>query len=381
MSGATSKLSFWGLVTICFTGLVVLLFMSGAGKASNSNVDTFIETVEVSDLQWQDSYEKIQRIVGRAESAQTALAGFEIGGLVNAVSVDDGDSVKQGQVIAALDTSLLQSQLNQMQASLTRAEAEQTLAKSTLKRIHDLVKRGLESQQKLDEAKQALEAANASVNEAQARVELIKVNLAKSTLVAPFDGEVVHRHVDTGTVVAAGQPILELIASNVTDVRLPMPANLVQTLNVNERYVLHAENHSFPAVLRAVGKQRNRTTRAVDALFQLAPSAETSTWLLPGDLLSLDVSIEVKESGAWIPMSALSHGVRGLWNIYTVDSDSPTIVTPRAVEVLYSDGQFAFVRGAISPAMQVVVSGTHRLAPGQEVAVKYVPADAIAERR
>ena len=95
--------------------------------------------------------------------------------------------------------------------------------------------------------------------------------------------------------------------------------------------------------------------------------------------MTLDVTISVSESGVWVPVAALSHGVRGLWNVYTVDDTQVSQVTPRAVEVLYSDGQFAFIRGAIAPDMLVVVSGTHRLAPGQEVAVKPVSSSSTAE--
>ncbi|WP_100658000.1 efflux RND transporter periplasmic adaptor subunit [Alteromonas flava] len=382
MSDTRSKFSLLGIVVVCFLSLFTLLFMSGQGKATGTETPRNIATVEVSALQWQDSYQKMHRIVGRVESAQAARTGFELSGLVAEVLVDDGDSVAQGQLLAQLDVVLLQSQLKQGAARLQRAQADSALAQSTLQRITDLVAKGLESQQRLDEARQRVDAAAAAVNEAQAGVESIQVNIDKSQLRAPFAGVVTARFVDQGTVVAAGQAVFELLADGATEVRLPMPADLVQQISIGETYTLRGENHAYPAMLRAVGQQRNQMTRSIDAVFQLQPAAETaSKYLLPGDLLALDLNITVNEAGAWVPLAALSHGVRGLWNIYTVEQPGAAVVVPRAIEILYSDGEFAFIRGAIGEDMQIVVSGTHRLAPGQKVAAKSVINDAIAERR
>ena len=172
--------------------------------------------------------------------------------------------------------------------------------------------------------------------------------------------------------------MFELIANEQNDVRLPMPADLIKHLNVGEDYVLRAAGQDYPAQLKSIGKERRLATRTIDAVFQLVDS-ELDSALLPGDLMTLDVTISVSESGVWVPVAALSHGVRGLWNVYTVDDTLVSQVTPRAVEVLYSDGQFAFIKGAIAPDMLVVVSGTHRLAPGQEVAVKSVSSSSTAE--
>lgn len=377
-TGMQSKLSFWGLVFVCFASLIVLLFMSGVGKAQDNQVEVVSVSVDATKLTWQNSFKKIQRVVGRVESSQRANAGFELAGVVSAVYVDDGDTFEQGQALATLDTELLESRLSQANASVDRAEAQARLAQSSIQRIQDLVSRGVESQQRLDEAQQNLDAALASVKEAQASAQTIQVNLQKSVLRAPFSGEVVARLVDTGTVVGQGRAMFELIANEQNDVRLPMPADLIRHLEVDEDYVLRAGGEDYSAKLKAVGKERRLATRTIDAVFQLAKSDQYQG-LLPGDLMTLDVTISVSESGVWVPVAALSHGVRGLWNVYTVDDNQVSTVTPRAVEVLYSDGQFAFIRGAISPEMLVVVSGTHRLAPGQEVAVKQVSSTSTAE--
>lgn len=378
-----SKPAFWSLVAICFTGLVVLLFMAGVGKAQSEQADVIPMTVEASTLQWQESFNKIQRVVGRVEATQQANVGFELPGLVSEVFVDDGAVVQQGDVIARLDTMILDSQFNQAKASVERAQAQAKLARSSLNRIVDLVNAKVESQQRLDEAEQSLQAADAGVKEAQASLQTIQVNIDKSVLLAPFDAEILTRFIDEGTVIAQGQPVFEMIAMGAQDVRLPMPANLIRNLSIGETYVLKDGNQGYTATLKSIGKQRRLATRTVDAVFTLVNEKHLESAMLPGDLLTLDVKVSVEESGAWIPVAALSHGVRGLWNIYSVDQHPTNAmqVVARSVEVLYSDGQFAFIRGAISPTMKVVVSGTHRLAPGQLVAVELVSGPDFAERK
>ncbi|MBT0586118.1 efflux RND transporter periplasmic adaptor subunit [Alteromonas oceanisediminis] len=375
-SGAHKAL--FTLVAVCFSGLVVLLFFAGYGKAQSDAPQASPPTVEAATLVWQQQFEKIQRVVGRVESSNTAQLGFERAGLVNKVHVDDGAVVKQGQILASLDQDILNSQREQAAASVTRAQAQQTLAQSSFERIRGLVQSKLESQQRLDEAKQTLDVARAAVREATANLNTVNVNIAKSTLTAPFDGEITSRFVDQGTVVSQGQPVFELFATTARDVRIPMPAQLISQVSVGETYVLKDGSTHFTAVLKAIGKLRRLSTRTVDAVFELTDAATVD--VLPGDLLSLDVKVEVRESGAWVPVGALSHGLRGLWNIYSVSQDGQSTVTARSVEVLYSDGQFAFIRGAIAPEMLVVVSGTHRLAPGQAVAVTRVSETDVAGR-
>ena len=375
-----SKPAFWSLVAVCFAGLVILLFLSGVGKAQSEQTAIIPMTVEASDLNWQESFNKIQRVVGRVEATQQANVGFELGGLIANVFVDDGAVVKKGDVLAKLDTQILKSQLNQATARVERAEAQATLAQSSLKRIQGLVAAKVESQQRLEEAQESLQAASASVREAQANLQTIQVNIDKSVLLAPFDAEILSRFIDEGTVISQGQPVFEMIATGAQDVRLPMPADLVRNLTLGEVYVLKDGNQGFEGVLKSIGKQRRLATRTIDAVFTLNENESTAFAMLPGDLLTLDVKVTVEETGAWIPVAALSHGVRGLWNIYSVEQSDTSKVVARAVEVLYSDGQFAFIRGAISPSMQVVVSGTHRLAPGQRVAVKVVAGPDFAEQ-
>jgi hypothetical protein len=92
----------------------------------------------------------------------------------------------------------------------------------------------------------------------------------------------------------------------------------------------------------------------------------------------------VGEPGVWLPLSALTEGVRGLWQAYALaplaDARPGVVagqrVTPLPVEVLHYDGDRAYVRGPFAHGTPVVAGGLHRVVPGQ--LVRALPADVAA---
>jgi hypothetical protein len=84
-----------------------------------------------------------------------------------------------------------------------------------------------------------------------------------------------------------------------------------------------------------------------------------------------------KEVGSWLPVNALSNGLRGLWRVFVLSDGQTPKLEARVVEVVYTDGNNAFVRGALKEGDIFVNEGTHKLAPGQMVSVSHqLPAGA-----
>lgn len=84
---------------------------------------------------------------------------------------------------------------------------------------------------------------------------------------------------------------------------------------------------------------------------------------------ALPVALAFLLLGAWLPVNALSNGLRGLWRVFVLSSESNATIEARVVEVVYTDGNKAFVRGALKNGDVYVNEGTHKLAPGQMVAI------------
>ncbi|MEL6436176.1 MAG: efflux RND transporter periplasmic adaptor subunit, partial [Pseudomonadota bacterium] len=84
----------------------------------------------------------------------------------------------------------------------------------------------------------------------------------------------------------------------------------------------------------------------------------------------LTIAQRVETPGAWIPMTAVEDGVRGLWTIKTLsDIDDTARVGVEAVEVIYADAERAFVRGTFEDGAAFIPTGVHRVVAGQNVRI------------
>ena len=160
----------------------------------------------------------------------------ELSGVVRSVAVNENQQVKKGDVLAALDTSRLEAQIERAQASAKAAEANVENARITLKeneqalvRAAELARRGQTTNQALesatatrDRAKAAVDSADANLAIANADLKLQQSDLDKSTIYAPIDGIVLTRSVDPGQTVASSlqAPVLFVIAADLKRMEL-----------------------------------------------------------------------------------------------------------------------------------------------------------------
>jgi HlyD family secretion protein len=173
---------------------------------------------------------------GTLEAVTTVQVGTQVSGTLKDLLADFNDIVRKGQVLARLDPSLLQAQVEQAEASLVKAEADAErssvaldAARTSLARTETLAARSLIAPADLDTARIAvrtaeaqLMSAKAGVTQAQASVNQAKVNLAHVVITAPIDGIVISRSVDAGQTVAASMsaPTLFVLAADLTRMRV-----------------------------------------------------------------------------------------------------------------------------------------------------------------
>ncbi|MEE4377530.1 MAG: efflux RND transporter periplasmic adaptor subunit [Candidatus Competibacteraceae bacterium] len=332
--------------------------------------------VAVIRLQPQPTYDVQRVFVGRVEATRRSAVGFELGGLLQQVAVDEGDTVAQDQLLARLDTKRLKAQRQELQAALAATQADQALAKITLKRFERVVKSGGVTRQGLDEARESYRAAQAGVTLAQSRIATIDVELNKSELLSPFAAKVVRRYVDEGRVLNAAEPVLELIEHPPAEIRIGIAGRLVDTVQVGQRLTVELNEQSVPTRVKALLPVRGPDTRTVDVLLTLE---DKSNAVRAGDLARLTLSKTVSEPGYWLPLDALSEGPRGLWTVYRLEpaGESPEKPLPQAeyevvpllVEILHQESDRVFTQGALPDNALIVAGGLHRIVPGQLVRI------------
>lgn len=367
-----------GILVVLLAGVAVF-FVSGAGDAISQNIDRDrLLPVTVSPLKQTDSYEVSARYAGRIAARRSSNLGFERSGLLASVSVDEGAIVSKGDVLASLDTRSLKAQLAQAQASEREASARLALSNVTVNRQKQLLARNNVSQQRYDEARFNRQAVQAQLAAAQANIRSLEVALDLATIKAPYDGHVVARLVDEGTVVNPGQPIFRLLEDAHLEARIGVPPTVISDLSVGTIYQVEVRGELYPAALSDVLSEVDIETRTVMAIFLVeAPFAQVRA----GELARVSISQTVQQPGFWVPLEALTEGRRGLWALFVVSPDTATgddaaqapknagVLERRTVQLLHTEADRAFVRGTLRDGDTYVSEGTHRLAPGQRVRV------------
>jgi HlyD family secretion protein len=216
--------------------IVVLLIAIGAAGAfyyaNRGEKEPTITTVKTSRGDIVDGV----GATGTLQAVTTVTVGTQVSGIVQEMYADFNSIVKKGQVIARLDPSLLQTQVETAQANLTNANANLERqkvvvadAQSKLTRAKELADRQLINKVDLENAevtaKQAdaqLKSTQSQIVQAEAAVNKAKVDLDHTVITAPIDGIVIKRSVDKGQTVAASMsaPELFIIAADLTQMQV-----------------------------------------------------------------------------------------------------------------------------------------------------------------
>lgn len=309
----------------------------------------------------QQSYAVPRTFIGFLEPRQDTSLGFEAGGTISEILVEEGDTVAAGNVLARLDTRNLEAQKARQTATRDALTAQAELAQLTLNRQQALADRSFASQQRVDETRLGLAELKARIAEADAGLAEIEIAIDKADIRAPFDGIIAARLVDAGTRVGPSATVLNLQEDTNPQVRIGLSAYVAATLQPGDTVTIDFGDISLPGHFASRGSQLNPVTRTVDVRFDLDRAGTTLPY---GSVARLSVEQTVQGLGAWLPLSALTEGTRGLWTVYYVENGQ---VVREAVEVLYADETRAYVRGALPDGARLIASGTHRVSAGQSV--------------
>ncbi|ABV86652.1 efflux RND transporter periplasmic adaptor subunit [Shewanella pealeana] len=346
--------------------LVAVTFLPGCQESPDEQTSApSYQSVNAESLSLKQGYQFSQVFSGSVRAGNTTGIGFELAGKIKALGVDSGDKVKQGQLLAKLDTRLLMAEKNELTASLAQNKADLDLAKATLDRSLGLQKQGYVSEQQLDELKGQLSSLQAAKTRLNASLLANQLKIEKSDLLAPFDGVISKRSHNLGEVINVGSPVYTLIEHNNVQAYIGVPVEIAAQLKTGQTVAVTVRQRDYQASIAGIGAELDPVTRTVELRLTLPTNAK----LINGELSYLNYNKVIDTQGYWVPLSALTDGVRGLWNIYIISPSDEQLfsIERRDVEIVYAAKDKAFIKGAISPDEQYVSQGLHKLVAGQLV--------------
>ena len=253
--------------------------------------------------------------------------GTQVSGIVEKLYVDYNSHVKKGDLLAELDRSTLQEQVNQAQANLSNAQSSLTLAEQNYQRIKALYDNKAATQASFEEASNQYIQAKNMVTTAKSDLQRTQVNLSYSRIYSPIDGIVLSKSVEQGQTVASSfsTPTIFTIANNLLQMQVEADVDEADIGQVKEgqtvTFTVDAyPNDVFSGTVKQIRLEPKVTSNVVTYTVIIdAPNPEEK--LMPGMTASVSIIIE-KESGVTIPMESL---------FYTLKSETQQILTKQGM--------------------------------------------------
>lgn len=312
-----------------------------------------------------------QSYIGRVEAGRVSQAGFDLGGTLTQVLVNEGDQVRRGQALATIDAMRSRAAAGEAEAGLNEARASRDLARSTYERLVLSEQIGGASKQQLQEAKSALSSSEASVQRLEASLSRIKVDTQKSTLRALISGQVTRRLLDEGQVVSPGQPVIEITQDDQRKIRVAIASMGQNQLSAGDRLRISLGDQSSVARVDSLSSVLNAQSQTTDLLLDL-PSELNAR---PGDLVRVFIPTIEEPGSLVLPLESLSETVQGLWSVYVIEpeaselgaSASSGIARRVPVVITRQSDSLVEVSGPLKSGDVIIANGVHRVVPGQKV--------------
>lgn len=254
----------------------------GIGVAVVGGVATYALTRPKDEVKWRqakvDKGAITQRInaTGAVSPVVQVAVGTQVSGVISALYVDYNSIVKKGQLIAQIDPTVWDTQLQDAQASLLRAQAAYDFAKADHERSKRLAESRLLADQDLDTKVTALKNAKGNLESAKASLDRAKANRGYCDITAPVDGVVISRLADVGQTVAASfsTPNLFQIAKDLSKmkVQVSIGESDIDEVQVGQRAMFTVDSlpdKQFMATVSLVRQEPITTSNVVNYVVEM----------------------------------------------------------------------------------------------------------------
>jgi multidrug efflux system membrane fusion protein len=313
--------------------------------------------------------------LGNVTAFYTVTVRSRVDGQLMSIAYKEGETVKQGQVLAEIDPRPFEVQLQQAQGTLARDTATLTNAKLDLDRYTALLAQDAIPKQQLDTQRATVAQLEGNIKTDEANINNARLQLTYAKITAPISGTIGLRLVDPGNIVRAGdaggllvitqlQPISTLftipedalpqvMARIRKGVRLPVDAfNRDNSKKIASGYLLTVDNQ----IDASTGTSR------LKAVFENKDNA-----LFPNQFINVRLLVDTQNDQIVVPTTAVQSGQRGPF-VYVVGEDSK--VQLRQVEPGAVDGDNTVIKKGVTLEDSLVVDGIDRLQNGSQVRVR-----------
>ena len=359
--------------------LMLVLFPSCSGKEDKEVKPEVIRPVKI--LTVTSSTDALQlKFPGMVRAAKRADLAFQVEGTLKQLPVDEGQEVKEGQLIAQLDQRDFENNLRNAQGQLARVKAALESAQSEYDRILRIQKQdpGAASESMVVKRREAVDGSKAELESAQAAVDTARDKLGYTTLRAPFGGVISKRYVDNFQEVRAKQDIVSLDDLSFLDILVDLPEIVVASIRESDKQAgstapAHAEfsaatGKEYALKVKEFATRADPKTQTYQVVFQM--ERPKNVLILPGMTATVVGEAPARrEKGAFfvIPAIAVFADDQGRSNVWVVDKEKMTVERRKVTTGdLTGEASIQITEGLRSGDM-IAVSGVSQLREGMKV--------------
>jgi len=352
-------------------------FLDTAGETRTARPAAPAQLV-VADVATQTPTPILVTAIGTVQSIATVMIKSRVDGEIAKVHFEEGQEVKEGDILFTLDDRAVRAQLQQAEASLERDRAQLERFKLEVTRQTELKNRGVASAQKLEDVTTSVAVAEATVRASEATVENARVNLNYTTIRAPITGRTGSIALKRGNVVKA----VDTAPSVIPLVSITQLRPIYVALTVPERYLadLRAAMAAGPVPVVATVPSQPRAPIAgtltfienqVDvatgtiSLKARFPNEDDRLW--PGQFVNVTVTLGVQADAIVVPSAAIQAGPNGPY-VFLIRPDSTAEL--RLVQVNRTLNDKTVIADGLVAGDRIVVDGQMRLGNGTRVSVQ-----------
>jgi multidrug efflux system membrane fusion protein len=311
--------------------------------------------------------------VGTTKALNTVTVRPQVDGKLIEIAFKEGQDVNRGDVLARIDPTTYQAQLDQATAKKAQDEAQLANARRDLERYTRLAANNAATQQQADTQRAMVAQLEAQVRLDQAAIDNTRAILAYTTITAPISGRTGIRLVDEGNIVHASDSTGIVVITQIRPISVLFNLPQQRLAQINAAFaekplpveVIGADNKTVveSGKLIVVDNQVDPTTGTVRLKAEF-PNAGLELW--PGQFVNVRLLIDTLRKVVVVPTAAIQRGPKGTF-VFVVQPDQT--VTVRTVEVTQQDDVQSVVAGGLEAGQQVVTTGFSQLAEGKRVRV------------
>ena len=372
----TRRAAIWSLVIVVLAGAGYYFFAASPNTAQRAQRGRFGADGPVPVIAMAAKRADVPiylDAVGTTRALNTVTVRPQVDGKLLDVAFNEGQDVKKGDVLARIDPTTYQAQLDQAVAKKAQDEAQLANARLDLDRYERLAATNSINRQQTDTQRATVAQLEALTRLDQAAIDNARAILAYTTIAAPIDGRTGIRAVDAGNIVRMSDTtgIVTLTQLKPISVLFNLPQQELTRVNTAfgrapvEVDALRSDNDAVVdrGKLTVIDNLVDQTTGTVRLKGDF-PNAELQLW--PGQFVNVRLLIDTLKQVVVIPTGAVQRGPRGTF-VYVVKDDETATVRP--ITVGQQDEVQAVVTSGVEPPERVVTTGFARLTEGTKVAV------------